>query len=180
MVKTVILEITSDLSDADLEKVASVLNERLSGLTLEEIQRTIADRLKYVDRADPETLRLVVDSASDLFDFSEPLDVHTCGTQNIVSQPEFMDTHRLESILNLVDNKRELIHLFHRKVEETEVTIGSENPDGSLHDFSMITSCYHRGKDIGTLGVIGPTRMRYSKIVSLIDFMASTMSEYLS
>lgn len=180
LVKTVVIEIESDLADEDLERVSSVLNERLSGLTLEEIQRTIADRVKHAGQADPVMLRQVVDSAPQLFDFSEPLDVHTCGTQNIVSQPEFSDTNRLESILNLVDNKRQLIHLFHRKVDDTEVTIGCEHEDESLHDFSVITACYYRGKDVGTLGVIGPTRMRYGKIVSLIDFMADAMSSYLS
>ena len=180
MVKTVILELESDLGQEDLEKTAAVLNERLSGLTLEEIQRTIEARVHDASRANRMVLRRIVEAASNLFDFSEPLEVHTCGTQNILAQPEFENTHLLESILGLIDNKRHLIQIFHKRVDDTKIIIGCEHQEERLRNFSIVTACYQRGRDVGTLGVIGPTRMKYGKIVPLMDFMAKTMTQYLS
>lgn len=180
LVKTVILEVESDLEQGDLGKTAAVLNERFSGLTLEEIQRTISDRIRDVRRGNPALVRCVAESASDLFNFSEPLEVHTCGTQNILAQPEFSDVSMLERILTLIDDRRDLVHLFQRKVGETGVAIGRENKDKRLNSFTVIAACYRRGRDVGNLGVIGPTRMRYRKILPLVDYVARTMSQFLS
>lgn len=181
LVKTVILKVESELKQGDLEKTASVINERLSGLTLEEIKNTIDHRVRDAGRGNRMLMHRVVESAPELFDFStEHLEVHTCGTHNILNQPEFSNVGMLESILSLIDNKRHLIHLFHRKVSKTEVIIGQENGDEALKSFTIIMTCYNRGKDMGTLGVIGPTRMQYRKILPLMDFMAKTMSQFLS
>lgn len=180
LVKTVILEVESNLTQDELEQTAGVLNERLSGLMLEEIQHTIRKRMRNVERGNRLLTRRVVESASTLFDFSEPPEVHTCGTQNILIQPEFSDVSVLEHMFTLIDDRKSLIHLFHRKTKETRVTIGQENEDNRLESFAIISSCYTRGRDVGTLGVIGPTRMRYRKILPLVNYMAKTMSRFLS
>jgi heat-inducible transcriptional repressor len=180
LVKTVIIEVDSDLETKDLEKTAQLLNERLHGLTLEEIKNTIGLRLHDVRKVNRSLLNQVMDSASFLFDFSEPLDIHTCGTQNIISQPEFTDTNMLEHILSLIDDRRDLIDLFHRKTKRIEVTIGRENADEKLQSFTIVRSSYTRGRDVGTLGIIGPIRMHYQAILPLVDCMTKTMSKLLS
>ena len=180
LVKTVILEVESEISPKDMEETATMLNERLSGLSLEEIKNTIHDRMRDVGRGDRALLQRLIKSVSDIFDFSEPLEVHTCGTQNILVQPEFSDISMMERILALIDDRKELVHLFRRKVNKTEVNIGQENRDKRFQPFTVVTACYHRGKDVGALGVIGPTRMQYSKILPLVDYTARAMSQYLS
>ena len=179
-VKTVILEVESELKRDDLRKATNILNERLSGLTLEEIRSTINQRIGDVYAVNIQLLRRLVNSASILFDFSEPTEVHTFGTQNILAQPEFSDATLLEQIFTLIGNKRHIIHLFHKKVKGTEVIIGQENENKRLSPFTVIVSSYRRGEDVGTLGVIGPTRMQYTRILPFMDFMSSTMSHYLS
>ena len=180
LVKTVILEIDWDIDPQNMEKTASEVNERLSGLTLEEIQNSVKQRLRNSVRGDRKLIQYIVDHGGHIFDFSEPLEVHTCGTQNILMQPEFSDYTMMERILSLVDDRSKLATLFRRRVRETALTIGSENTDKRLSAFSVVTACYHRGKDIGALGVIGPTRMPYTKILPLVNFTAKTMSQYLS
>ena len=179
-VKTFILECDSEFKQNDLETLASALSERLSGLSLEKIKGSIKALVSNLSGINPALLRLVVESADELFDFAEPIEVYTCGTQNILGQPEFSDTKLLEVIMQLLDNRRKLIDLFHRKVEESELCIGSENEDSKLKSFTVIRASYSRGKDRGTLGIVGPTRMQYSRIIPLIDTLAQTMSEYLS
>lgn len=179
-VKTMIFELESQLSQEELEKTAAILNERLSGLTLEEIQTKIKQYIKDVSGVNRKLLHYVIASASELFDFSEPIEVHTSGTQNILSQPEFESAGMLEAIFALLDNRKTLIHVFNDRVEGIEVTIGRENKEKGLRSFTVIKASYKRGKDIGTLGIIGPTRMPYRKIIPLMSCMASTVSQYLS
>ena len=180
LVKTIILEVNSDVDQDRLEKTTAELNERLSGLTLEEIQNTIGNRLKNVGRGDRNLIQHFAEYVTDIFDFSEPLEVHTCGTQNILMQPEFSDIGMMECILSLIDDRKSLAHLFRKNVKKTEVIIGREHKDNKLYSFAVVTACYNRGKDVGALGVIGPTRMPYNKILTLVDYTAKTMTQYLS
>ena len=180
LVKTYILECEPEFNQKDLEKCGSVLNERLSGLELDRIQSVLKEISRDLPQVHPALLRRIVESADALFDFSEPIEVYTCGTQNILGQPEFSDTRLLESILQLLDNRKKLIDLFGCRVKEPELSIGNENEAQELKAFTVIRAGYSRGKDIGTLGIVGPTRMKYSRIIPLIDTLAQTMSEYLS
>ena len=180
LVKTVVFEVESDIRPKDLRKTTEVLNERLSGLTLEEIQRSIRDRTRDVSIGDALLLRRLIEMANEIFDFSEPLEVHTCGTQNILIQPEFSNINMMEHLFVLLDDRKELAHLFRRKTSNTEVTIGKENKDRRLRSLTLVTTCYNRGKDIGAIGVIGPTRMPYSKILPLVEYTAKAMTQYLS
>lgn len=180
LVKTVIIEVTSELEHRELEKAASLINERLSGLTLEEIIYTIKERLNGIEIKNKDLLNTFLNSAPDLFNLAEPMDIHTCGTYNIVSQPEFSDSKLLGQILTLVDDRRDLIKLFNKKVNNTEIVIGEENNNDKLKCFTIIRSNYKKGKDVGTLGVIGPMRLRYNRILPLVDCVTETMSYYLS
>jgi heat-inducible transcriptional repressor len=179
LVKTVVLEVKSALRQKDLKKAAQILNERLSGLTLDEVRSTLSDRLP-VEVKSMEPVSTMLERASDLFDFSEPLEVHTCGTQHILMQPEFADTDMLERILSLVDDRRKLIALFNKNIDKTDVSIGRENRDSHMRPFTVISTTYKRGKDVGTLGIIGPTRLQYGKILPLVEYISNVMSDNLS
>ncbi len=180
LVKTFILEITSELKPKDLQKTASLINERLSGLSLEQIIKSIKERMQDVEIQNKELLNELLNTAPTLFNFSEPLDIHTCGTYNIINQPEFSDTNLLGQFFYLIDDKKRLIKIFNRKVENIEITIGTENKNEKLKNFTVIKSNYQRGEDFGTLGLIGPTRLRYETILPLVDCVTETINYYLS
>jgi heat-inducible transcriptional repressor len=176
-VKTVILKIDSHLKSRDLEITAEVLNQRLSGLTLNEIQKSIKERLRNASYGHLNLIRYIMDSSTELFDFSEPISIHKFGTPNIVVQPEFSDRERLENIFNIIDDSNSLIKLFRRDMGDTKIVIGRENEDERLHELTVISTNYTRGKDIGTMGIIGPMRMPYSRILSLMSHVSHKMSE---
>jgi heat-inducible transcriptional repressor len=180
LVKTVILGIQSELKEKDLGKTASILNERLSGLELGEIKLTIGKRFKDMETSRGGLLHYVVESASVLFDFCQPIEIHTSGTRNILNQPEFLDTTLLKSMLTLIEDRKGFIQLFYPEEEKTEIMIGQKNKDERLQFLSIIKAPYKLGSDIGTIGVIGPTRMRYSKILPLVDHVANLMNQSLS
>ena len=180
LVKTVILQIDFKLKYNDLERTCRLLNERLSGLTLEEIKKNIHFRMQDLITSNWPVLRLLVESASELFDFTGPVEVHTAGSQNIISQPEFSDKNMLETMFAFLEDKKGLVDMVHAIDQDPAITIGHENQDSRLKSFSIITSFYRLGNNVGVVGVIGPTRMRYQKIVPLVNRIAITMTKYMS
>jgi heat-inducible transcriptional repressor len=182
LVRTVLLEAESGLKIETLEKTTSILNERLCGLTLGEIKGSMEQRLKETSTADPKLIRLFLDSSENLLNFTEAEQVHLGGTTKIVDQPEFKDREKLRNLIELIEEKRFLAELVSAKGinEGITVTIGKEMERGEMQSYSLVTSSYKAGKVAGTIGVIGPTRMRYAKLVSLVDYTAKLLSDILS
>jgi heat-inducible transcriptional repressor len=180
MHKTVVLQIDIERKPRDLESTCRLMNERLSGLTLEEIHKNILLRFKDILSNQGGLLRTLVEAASELFDFNGPLQIHTSGSQYILSQPEFSDKGMIEFLLAFLEDKQGLVNMIHDIDRDPAVAIGGENRDIRLKAFSVVTSFYKMGGNVGVVGVIGPTRMQYNKIVPLVNRIARTMTEYMS
>ncbi len=182
LVKTIMMELDFQISRDKLDTTARILNRRLSGLKLGEIKRTIDQRLRNISGGHANMIRYFINQANELFDFEEWEEVYYGGTQNIVHQPEFSDQQRLESLMTLLDNRRNIIQSL-TKIEDSRriiVKIGEENKDLNIQHCSLVTSWYHVGGVRGTLGIIGPTRMRYAKIIPIVDYMSQVLSNVLS
>lgn len=179
-VKTVVLEIQNEISDQDLHITASLLNERLSGLTLEEIKNTMQDRTRNLSDADPGIVRRMVESVDELFGLSDSTELLTAGTRNILAQPEFSNREMADVFLGLVENRNDLMTVLKDCRGEPQICIGEENGNRKLCAFSVVKAGYRVGGDSGTIGVIGPTRMPYSRILPLVNHMAVSISRHLS
>ncbi len=181
LVKTILMEISSNLSRDKLEETARVLNERLHGLTLLEIKRSIDKRLADLSGGSPELVRLIVGSAESVFDVEGGAHFYVSGTGNILSQPEFVQHEQMSKILQLLDQKHVLIQLLNEqgKKEGVSIIIGEENREELMRACSLITATYNLGDVTGTLGVIGPTRMQYAKVIALVDYMAQVLRELI-
>jgi heat-inducible transcriptional repressor len=182
LVRTVLLEAESSIDAKQVEKTAGVLNEKLSGLTLGEIKGSIDLRLKETSAADAKLIRLFLDSTDSLLNLTEPDQMHLGGTTNIVDQPEFKDREKLRSLIEVLEEKKLLAELVSAKgiKEGITITIGKEMERGEMQSCSLVTSPYRAGKVSGTIGIIGPTRMRYSKLVSTVEYAAKLLSDVLS
>lgn len=182
LVRTVLLEAESSVDVKSLEKTADVLNEKLSGLTLGEIKESIDLRLKETSPADARLIKLFLDSTDSLLDLTEPDQMHLGGTTNIVDQPEFKDREKLRSLIEVLEEKKLLAELISAKgiKEGISITIGKEMERGEMQSCSLVTSPYKAGKVRGTIGIIGPTRMRYSKLASMVEYAAKLLSDVLS
>ena len=99
------------------------------------------------------------------------------GLTNIFSIPEYNDIDRAKMFMELIDKKEDFTKTLIQRDDGLLITIGTENDDESMKDCSMITATYHvDGKLVGKLGVIGPTRMKYSEISSVIEFLTDNLS----
>jgi heat-inducible transcriptional repressor len=184
LVKTITLEINSDIKESQLETVQNLLNERLSGLRFSDIRKTLKDRLKDVGEKQKPVIRLFIDSVDKIFKEERKTDrLIITGVRNIIKQPEFETPENFESIIELMENKDIIIHIM-EKSNETEtddifISIGSENEDKKMQDYSFISKEYKFGESVGTLGIVGPKRMEYSRVVAIVDYIATMLSEFI-
>ncbi len=181
LVRTILLKMEAEVSREVMERTAAVINERLHGLSLTEIKNTLDSRLRDLVEVDAGLVNAIASSATPLIDQIDHRNFHFGGTNNIMVQPEFFDHRKLSNMLNLLESKQIVIRLFEQSETRGELTIaiGEENRDELIKYCSLITTSYHLGSVTGTLGVIGPTRMRYPKVIALVDFMAKVLTEVL-
>ncbi|MHB8578924.1 MAG: heat-inducible transcriptional repressor HrcA [Ignavibacteriaceae bacterium] len=183
--QTITLEFSSDIKNSMLESVQRLLNERLSGLTLSEIRNTFSERLKDVEDDKSHIIRVFIDSADKIFKDTKQTDkLVITGTKNIIKQPEFDDAQKFQGIIELIEDKDFIIHILEKSnelpSEKVFVSIGSENKHQDLNEYSFVSKEYKLGDISGTLGIIGPKRMEYSKVVTIVDYMAKMLSEILT
>jgi heat-inducible transcriptional repressor len=184
LVKTITMELETELKESQLGSVQSLLNEKLVGLSLQEIRKTFKERFKDADEDQKPIIRLFVDSVDKLFkdDIKSDRFVLT-GAKNIIRQPEFENPENFQSIVELIEDKDVIIHIMEKssesKNEEVYISIGSENIDKKLQEYSFVSKEYKFGEAGGTLGIIGPKRMEYSRIIAIVDYLAKILTEHL-
>ena len=178
-VRTIFVEGERADSDAALDSVAGFLNERLAGQTLREIRETYRDRLAEAPAEHADLLNIFLEQADGLFAPRPPAadDVVLGPTAGLAAQPEFADREHLRSLLQLTEQRDLLAEaLRDRRADGIVISIGGEHSVPPLVDFSMVTAEYEMGSVHGTIGVIGPTRMPYDRMVSLVEYTARLLS----
>ena len=185
LVKTMTLEFETEVENDKLQKVELLLNERLNGLTFQEIRKTFKDRLADIGDNEKPIIRLFIDSVDRIFKDQKKDDkIVITGATNIIQQPEFDDPGKFQSVIELIEDKDIIIHIMDRKKIDTTnnvfISIGSENEEEKLNEYSLITKEYSFGETSGTVGIIGPKRMEYSKVVAIVSYLGDMLSEVLT
>ena len=181
MVKTITLEIPTRTSGERLQSVARMLNERLFGMRLIDIRKRFHEIIRDIRNEETGILNQIHQIADRLFDFEEDKEIFFKGTHNIVQQPEFSDLEKFSSVIELLEDQEVIIHLLDVETQNTPISIkiGEEIQEKRMQTCSIISARYRIHNISGTIGIIGPTRMNYSKLVSLVDFTARTITETL-
>jgi heat-inducible transcriptional repressor len=173
VVRTIFVQVPSVLPQESLHRLAQVLNERLAGLTLARIRESLVERLRDAD-SPPESrelLNIFIAERDDIFDLSDvPERVVLGSAQMLADQPEFASNTGMRGLLELTE-RRDLLRraLEARRRAGLSITIGGENLDPRLSNFTLVTSSYQAGALRGVIGVMGPTRMPYDKIIGLVE-----------
>jgi heat-inducible transcriptional repressor len=187
IVRTVYVDLSLEVPQDTLVNLTVLLNERLAGLTLKEIRESIPARLRdSVDDDDPaaeELLNIFMQSGSEIFSWSDvdADDVHIGQTSVLASQPEFTSGERLKGLIELTEQRDLLAEVLGER-EHTgglQITIGGEHAPEELSDFTLVTAEYRAGGLKGVIGVIGPTRMPYEKVISIVDYTSSIVNSIL-
>ncbi|HEX7878977.1 MAG TPA: heat-inducible transcriptional repressor HrcA [Candidatus Eisenbacteria bacterium] len=181
-VRTVLLDVSSRLESEALAATAARLNEYLAGLTLAEISATLVERSRSWPIRDEEIVTRLVALGPGLLNLGEPSALYVRGTGELAAQPEFQSPERLREILALIEERPGLSALLseRRARPGIEITIGRENPSGPLTRASIVTFTWSHGALSGTVGVIGPTRMPYPRVLALLSGIAGGIDRRLS
>ena len=106
------------------------------------------------------------------------------GAKNVIRQPEFESPENFQSVVELMEDKDIIIHIMEKSggkdKEEVFISIGKELEEQKMKQYSFISKEYKLGETSGTLGIIGPKRMEYSKIVAIVDYLAKMLSQFLT
>jgi len=186
IVRSIFVEVPSEMSPEAVGKVALVLNERLAGLTLRDIRATLSARLRDAapDAHSSDLLNIFIQEADDLFDVpsagSASGGVVLGSAQLLAGQPEFATKERLQGLMEVTERRDVLREALAKRLGQgLTITIGSEHQDATLAPFTLVTASYQLGPLTGVIGVMGPTRMPYDKIVALVDHTSRLVGELL-
>src|SRR5689334_14905310 len=189
VVRTVFVEVAGTLSDIAVIEVSQVLNERLAGHSLRELRASVADRLRdtQTQPSSAELLNIFVQEGDQLFDAALPAEdgsVIVGQASLLAEQPEFSGAENLRRLLSLTEEPARLADALRRKHSGDErpgvsITIGGEHGDPRLDQFTVVTAEYHAGALAGVIGVIGPTRMPYDKVIALVQHTSRLLSDLL-
>ena len=157
------------------------LNQVLQGYSLQDIDTSVINRLRtelYEYRGMvPHILKAIESTMRS----AEKVQVHMSGTKNILAFPEFSDIQKAKSLFQTLEEKDVLVTLLESgQSNDIQILIGSENSVQGMKDCSVITATYKMSDDTrGTIGIVGPTRMDYSQVVSVLHGMVSNMEKVL-
>ena len=180
-VDTVTLTMREPIRRDLLSETTQALNERLSGLSIGEIRRTVSTRLRDVSGGDREVMDVFVREGENIFNIDSRTGVHLEGRINILNQPEFADHARLTELLEALDDQPLIDELRQRSnPDRVEVSIGCENRISALSTCSLLTRGYHVGQLSGTLAIVGPMRMPYGRLVAALEHAGNVAEELLS
>jgi heat-inducible transcriptional repressor len=184
-IRTVFVDVPAEIPSAALISVAQVLNERLAGLSLNAVRSTLASRLRDSASGDPaasELLNIFIQSADEWLDPSNEGTLHLGRASVLAEQPEFQSGERLKGLIELTERTDLLKSMLSARIgaKGITITIGGEHTDPALAGFTIITSAYHVGELRGVIGVMGPTRMPYERVIGLVEGTSALVSEFLT
>ncbi len=179
-VENKILEMPDGASFEDFQRMAKVINGALAGRTLRSIEQKVLQKIEdeIQDSGLYESALEVIHRALD----SEKRErLYLGGTTTMLEQPEFHDVEKVKDLLLMLEEEELIKDILHAHVGEgLEVTIGRENENSRIQDCSVITATYHlEGELLGTIAVLGPTRMEYGKAMSLLEYMNTNLAEVI-
>jgi len=181
LIKTIVLEVESNVTAERLNRMNSLLNERLAGLTLSAIRETILERVG--DYANEVLINRLTALRNRIFAVGPDAEkVHIGMPEGLLSHPEFELPGNIKGILEILGDENVILHLLenYEPGDQVTVKVGKENSDEKLKDYSLITARYDVGGVSGSVAIVGPRRMQYSRLIPLVDFMAKLISNKLT
>ncbi len=184
LVQNRMLDLPEEWSQEELNAMSEIWNRRFAARPVREVRAELLEGMA-ADKAEFDRLveaSLVLGKLA-LLDEAQEESLYLEGTRNLLEWSEFASPGRLRRLMAAIEEKSRLLHLLDRsmRADGIQICIGGEMPFPELKDMSLITAPYGKeGQILGVLGVIGPTRMEYSRVIPIVEYTAASLSEYLS
>ncbi|MBR6009772.1 MAG: heat-inducible transcription repressor HrcA [Clostridia bacterium] len=181
IIKDALISVPSDMSAENLYRLSEMLTNELSGHSLSEVRQIFAGVFRNLS-INRRLLGGVLKVMEEKLTEDAPEDVVVGGTTKLLNYPEYSDIEKAKNFLSVFESKDRLAGLLKKSGGmEISIRIGTENELEQLKDCSLVTATYRVGQHgRGTLGIIGPTRMDYHRVVTIMQYMGGVISNMLS
>ena len=177
-----VIDVGESLQADDLREAANYLNAEFSGLPLNRAREAVLERLNEERLLYDELLARAMRLATSMFsDLPGEQAIYVDGAASLVEAHHDLTVETLHALVQMIEEKQKIVRLLNEYIDGPGMTvvIGAEHQDPNLRTFSLIASTYDDGTGIGTVGVIGPTRMHYSRAIAMVDGAAEVVSRVL-
>ena len=183
VVRNCLIRIPDMVLPDSLIHISNILNDKLKGLTLEQVNKDLIIEIEEEISVPREVLLPILKGIAECINQVDSHDIYLDGATNIFNYPEFRDVVKAKEFLSLLDEKEMVCRLLDNSIknEGVVVKIGSENDIDGIKDCSLVTATYSLGDMvIGTIGIIGPTRMEYPRVISSMNHIRRKINQELS
>ena len=187
LIRNKVITVSEELSQENILKLNILLNTTLTGLTLEQMNLSIVSRMETQAREHVTLIKEVLDAIVDTISNADNMKIYTSGATNIFKYPELSDSGKASELIYALEEKQSLTGLVTESEQDVEenadnhgiqVYIGNETPVESMKDCSVVTATYELQDGMkGTIGIIGPKRMDYEKVVNTLKNMREQLDD---
>lgn len=176
VIKETIIKFDEDINEDQIETLNTMFNNKLRGEPLNKIDRPIEEYIYSEMNYSVDVIKPIMEQIRNVINEDENL--YLQGTNKAFDLPEFKSLDVAKNFVNILDTKELMLDMLHSGVaQDINVYIGDENENKELKDFSIITFKHSIGnKQLGTIGIIGPTRMDYSKVISVMKYISKKLN----
>ena len=181
-----IINTSKTFSASELQQVSNYLNEQFAGKDLTQVRKSILDELDKMKKQVNDSMQSAIEMAQMAFDSDtskESDDILFSGQTNLMDVAELGQVEKLKQLFETFNQKRDILHLLEQAIhaDGMQIFIGEESGYDVLDNCSVVTSPYEAdGQILGVLGVIGPTRMHYERVIPIVDITAKMLGAALN
>ena len=178
LVKETIIKFDEDITESQVDTLNNLFNTRLKGKPLSKIDKPMADYIFSEVHYSIGIMKAIIEQINKIVE-EENNNIFLEGAKKSFDLPEFKSMKVAKNFVNLLDAKDEMLEIFNSgDAEDINVFIGDDDENSNLKDFSIITFKHTLGdKDLGTIGIIGPKRMDYAKVIAVMKYISKKLNE---
>lgn len=178
LVKETIIKFDEDVTESQVDTLNALFNNRLKGKPLAKIDRPMAEYIFSEVHYSIGIMQAIIEQINRIVE-EENNNIFLEGAKKSFDLPEFKSMKVAKNFVNLIDTKEEMLEIFNSgEAEDINVFIGDDDENSNLKDFSIITFKHTVGnKDLGTIGIIGPKRMDYSKVIAVMKYISKKLKD---
>ena len=180
LVKETIIKYDEDITQSQIETLNNLFNSKLKGKPLSKIDKPMEEYILSEINYSIDVIKPIIDQINKIVDEAET--IYLEGANKAFDLPEFKSLELAKNFVNVLDEKELMLDILDSGMaKDINVYIGDENDKEELKDFSVVTFKHSIGdKELGTIGIIGPKRMNYSKVISVMKYISKKISEQKS
>lgn len=175
-----VVDLPEGLHPSDFEKMVNILNERLVGIPIVQIPYYLEREVSNIIRQHVGAYNGLLQSIFMGIEQHSDSKIYYGGKTNMLNQPEFHDLDKIRMLMEMMETQSQIQALLHRDSPGIQIRIGSENELNAVEDCSIITATYSTNEEqVGSIAIIGPKRMDYQRVITLLDHMSGDLSKLM-